>query len=936
MGANALPRILSQLHSCTQTKPDQWQAACPVHKGGKEADRSFGIRIDATGRVLLNCFTGCQPSDIWAALGVTARDLAPDDGAAPDLGAVPIDPRPTPEEWEAHCEQWSANFKGAPAARSGLAGMLGLPESVFDQFPGIGARLGRSDEHPEGHPNGACWTFPERDAAGRIVGVALRFKDGTKRVETGSARGLSVPAGWAERPGPLYLPEGVTDTLALTAAGCAAIGRPGLNTGIRTLAELVCAQVPTARQLIWLGENDRDDKTGKWPGRDASLIAAAKFAAEVPGHTVLFALPPNLWQKDVRGWACGLVSEGLLWSQVADRLKKGLKPRIVKPAAPAPPPPPPSLGTGTDGRCRVCLDSNHQKAVNDSVIEQLAKDPNLYARGNMLVRIIAASRRVVYRGHDGDGRPIPVFVIPGQTRLSAVQIPTLREKISDVVDFYKTGPKGDREKDVPDWCVAAIHAREEWPALKNLTALVEYPVLRPDGTIVCTHGHDQSTGVFYNHAAGVTIPTAPTRDDALAAWGRLSEVICDFPFEQPVHRAAWLAGLLTPMTRFAFNGCVPVFLIDGNVAGAGKGLLADTISLILTGRPFATMGYTDDDTEMSKRITAIGIEGEQLVLFDNINQGFGGASIDRALTSLEWSERILGQSKNIKCPLRVGWYGTGNNIELMGDILRRLCQIRLESPHDKPEERRNFRHKDLRAWIMVNRDALLADAATIIAAYYACGAPQAEIKQWGSFEAWSGVVRQVVTWLGLPDPMDTRDHLLEDGNPNHAAMRTIVGNWRKFDVAGQGMTASQIIETVYGASGNSIPPHLEDVADAIRQLSAKPTGRSLGQIFRKNRATRFNGMYLDQMAEDRNGSVRWIVRSSETKKVVSGIKIAEVVEPAGNAGFAGDKTNQVDQNASAGDPPTEKTDGFSMKTIPAIPALPPPKPPGTGFSSFQE
>jgi hypothetical protein len=943
MGSPTLTHILSRLVGLTKTKSNQWQSCCPCHKGGREANRSFGIREDANNRIVLNCFAGCPKEDVVAALGITLADLMPEGGTTRE--PEPVDDGPAIEEWTARCEQWVANFADAPAVRTALATALKIPESAFAHFPGLGARPARSPEHPDGHREGECWTFPERNAKCEIIGVSLRFKDGKKKVEEGGRRGLAIPAGWQDRPGPLYLPEGASDVLALTAAGCAAVGRPSVNGGVKLLAELIKAEVPTTRPIIWLGENDRDPKTNRWPGRDESKKAAAKLAAECPEHQILFSLPPNTIDKDIRKWATGLIAEGLQWFEVSDRLRKFLKPEVVQPAKPDDNTPSPE----EDTRSRLLVNTNNQKKINDAALLLLAKDPNLYARGNMLVRTIEAPGKIVYRGKDEKGKPIPIMVIPPHARLSPVQIPTLREKISAVANFTKPGRKGDREVDPPDWCVTALHAREEWPNLKNLSALVDYPVLRPDGTIVTERGHDEQTGVFYNHTGAVAVPKNPSRADALAAWERLSEVICDFPFEHDVHKSAWLAAILTPMTRFAFSGCVPVFLIDGNVAGAGKGLLADTISLILTGRPFATMGYVDDQAEMAKRITAIAIEGEQIVLFDNIDGNFGGASIDRALTSLEWSERVLGQSKNIKCPMRIGWYGTGNNVELVGDILRRLCQIRLESPDERPEERRGFKHGDLRAWIMLNRDRLLSDAATILAAYYSAGAPRADLKHWGSFEAWSLIVRQAVVWLGLPDPMNTRDHILADTDTSRAVVRAIVQNWSKIDRDGYGMTSNQIILRVFGDDGKTTPIELRDVADAIKQVNSHPSGRSLGQHFKKHRTTRFGNLFLVALAENRDGVNRWVVRRSDTKEIVG--------PDSGIAGFAGadgnpilvdesylkDKTlprEDVKESSKPANPATEgQGENTSARTEwplpPANPANTPPRP-GTGFSALDD
>jgi hypothetical protein len=223
------------------------------------------------------------------------------------------------------CEGWAAALAADPEARAALAGWFEVPEAVLDCVLGLGYRTD--------HPSGSCWTFPLSDAGGNVVGVWAAFRDAPVEPATTGAADLFIPGGWKDRPGPLYLVHGVPGTLALTTGGCAAIGRPALNVGIKLLAELIRAEVPPDRELIWLGENDRDLKTGKWPGRDESRKAAATLAAELPEHKVYFSLPPNLWDKNVHKWATSLVAEGLHWSQVADRLRKGVQPERVKASA---------------------------------------------------------------------------------------------------------------------------------------------------------------------------------------------------------------------------------------------------------------------------------------------------------------------------------------------------------------------------------------------------------------------------------------------------------------------------------------------------------------------------------------------------------------------------------------------------------------------------
>src|SRR5262245_42397802 len=62
-----------------------WKAKCPAHD---DRTPSLSINEGTGGRVLLNCFAGCQPEDIVAALGLTMRDLFPVNETIPRLAAL--------------------------------------------------------------------------------------------------------------------------------------------------------------------------------------------------------------------------------------------------------------------------------------------------------------------------------------------------------------------------------------------------------------------------------------------------------------------------------------------------------------------------------------------------------------------------------------------------------------------------------------------------------------------------------------------------------------------------------------------------------------------------------------------------------------------------------------------------------------------------------
>ena len=385
----------------------------------------------------------------------------------------------------------------------------------------------------------------------------------------------------------------------------------------------------------------------------------------------------------------------------------------------------------------------------------------------------------------------------------------------------------------------------------RLEAVVTHRVLLPDGSLLAASGYHRPTGVLVclpEHLR-LTVPDAPTRADVAAAVALLADAVCDFPFERPEYRGAWLAGLLTPLAWFAFDGPAPFFLIDGNVRGVGKGLLADTIALPVLGRRFSAMTYTPDREELRKRITSVAAEGERMVLLDNLSGPIGNDQLDAALTADRWKDRLLGGNRVYDGPLNVVWYGTGNNCELRADTSRRTCHVRMESTDERPEDRGGFRHPRLRDHLRRHRDALLSAALTILRGWVVAGRPAEGPPPWGSYESWSEVVRTAVVWAGLPDPALTRVALQTAADRNAIAMASLLGCVLRRDPERRGLTASELVE---GAKTD------HELRAAVEDLAGRLDARTLGYALRSFARRNFEGLFLDRAANTGHG-VRWAV-----------------------------------------------------------------------------
>jgi hypothetical protein len=514
-------------------------------------------------------------------------------------------------------------------------------------------------------------------------------------------------------------------------------------------------------------------------------------------------------------------------------------------------------GEESPPRSRIVITPD-EHLVTDKAVAALARDSTIYQRpGIGLVHVVRESKQL-----KGIERP------KGSPRIVPVPLPRLRERLAANALFLGHGTRKGQElkhKHPPAFCVQAVAARGEWEGIRELTAVVNSPVLRRDGTVLDRPGYDALTGLIYEtNCPPVPVPRKPTAATVRGAFDLLAEVVADFPFAQAAHKSAWVAGLLTPLARFAFSGPAPLFLVDSNVRGSGKNLLCDVTALTLTGREMPRMANSENDEECRKRITALAVGGDLSVLIDNIAGHLGCPALDSALTSTTWKDRILGRTEIAEMPLQAVWYATGNNVAILADTSRRVAHIRLESKLENPEERKDLRHPQLKEWVLQERPRLLAAALTILRGYCAAGRPDQRLTPWGSYEGWSALVRSAVVWAGFRDPGETRQELRKQSDKEAGALQAILVGLEFLDRSGAGLTASQIVEAA--ADRNHTEEELVALREAILTLCPLgkrdfPSARSVGMKLHHLRGRVAGGKFLER--NEKNHAAVWSVGKCE-------------------------------------------------------------------------
>lgn len=134
--------------------------------------------------------------------------------------------------------------------------------------------------------DGSAYTFPMRDASGRVVGVRRRFPDGRKLSVKGGHEGLFIPRDLAG-DGLLCIAEGPTDTASLLTLGVETIGRPSCRGAVHHACD-----VASRRDAVVIADGDK-------PGREGAIRLCG--ALRIRARSVRLIAPPA-GVKDARAW----------------------------------------------------------------------------------------------------------------------------------------------------------------------------------------------------------------------------------------------------------------------------------------------------------------------------------------------------------------------------------------------------------------------------------------------------------------------------------------------------------------------------------------------------------------------------------------------------------------------------------------------------------
>jgi hypothetical protein len=304
-----------------------------------------------------------------------------------------------------------------------------------------------------------------------------------------------------------------------------------------------------------------------------------------------------------------------------------------------------------------------------------------------------------------------------------------------------------------DPAAALYEAAMQSDAIPAVRTISSTPIVLTTGHVAATPGYNPEHQALIaipkrDQEAWTTrynVPLKPTAEEAQAALDYVDvELLSDFPFESVADRATELTFITTAATRYLFPMC-PAFAADAPEKGTGKSWLCELPRLVTLGHAkYQSVGHRKgQDEETRKQLGTLVLSGSSF--FAHIDEmprdeKLTSTALQELVTAPSMGVRVLGVNANVEAEgLMLSM--AGNNIQIGGDFGRRVMKARLRYVGKGTAARRDpsdFRHDDLRAWVLDHRPELLAAVHTIV--IYGIQNHVQPSGSMGSFEAWSRTV----------------------------------------------------------------------------------------------------------------------------------------------------------------------------------------------------
>lgn len=396
-------------------------------------------------------------------------------------------------------------------------------------------------------------------------------------------------------------------------------------------------------------------------------------------------------------------------------------------------------------------------------------------------------------------------------RIELVAEQALTRALAEAADWERWDgqSKGWARCDPSVRMVNMLHRAQSYLALPVLRGLARQPFFREeDGKLVKTAGYDRVSGRFAVFDEAKFALGEPTPEAARTSLGRLEKLLEEFWFPSETDRSAALCAMLTAAVRPSLP-LAPAFSITASRSGSGKSYLSSIISQFAAPGDPLNVSYPTTSEEATKQVLTLLIQCPAVINFDDMDANWKAyGAINRMLTATTITDRVLGSSKAVTASTQTFVLGSGNNIEPLQDLRRRVISIRLSPPTASPAM---LSYKGNPAeWIKREREAYVSDALTIVAAWRRCGMPKADVSNIASFGGpWSDYCRHPLIWLGHPDPATSLFEQVQS-DPDSEELGELLEAW--FEVfETRATTLRKVLEACGRNGGDRLREAIEDL-----------------------------------------------------------------------------------------------------------------------------
>jgi putative DNA primase/helicase len=442
-----------------------------------------------------------------------------------------------------------------------------------------------------------------------------------------------------------------------------------------------------------------------------------------------------------------------------------------------------------------------------------------------------------------------------------VQIPSIVNMTVDMLDYTlnkngvakyfikKKGRNGEPDRfdgmGAPERMLRRMAGTGHWK-FDILAGLIHCPTMRSDGSLILNKGFDAATKIYAFWDGKLSMPDiaqTPTKADAEQALQLFKDLLKGFPFLGELDKVVAIAAIMTPILRVAFD-FAPLFLVLSHQSGTGKSFMQDVVSTIVNGQRCPVVNDNGEIVEMEKRLSTFIMEGMPIIALDNLTHDLEGSMLCQMITQRAVKVRVLGRSESKE----IQWPGTiianGNNIRVVGDLVRRTMTCNIDTAEERPELRK-FTFNPIHN-ILSNRGKYIAAALTIARAYRAADDKPTTISAYAGFEGWSEFVRAPLIWLGMPDPLNSQEQSRRE-DPVRSSVHELMEQWGihlEFNIA---YTAAQIItKATDHANANNWQSEFFDVLMRLAGVSRyQISSRRLGNFLMSVKGQVHGGLRIE-------------------------------------------------------------------------------------------